>query len=169
MPWKIAQDNIGLRLVLQGKSVDEARAEARFGLTGSEQRYPHQLSGRQRKRAAMQTLITEPRIVLLDEPFSALDVHTRRLMHRILLDLWQAERRSLIFITHDLDEAITLADQAGVTSAGPASGMVGEVRITLPDRRDVSALQTTDEFVTLYREMWSLPGAEVEKSYAAWN
>ncbi|WP_283807183.1 ATP-binding cassette domain-containing protein [Bradyrhizobium lablabi] len=164
MPWKIAQDNIGLRLVLQGKSVKEARAEARFGVTGFEQRYPHQLSGGQRKRAAMQTLITEPRVFLLDERFSALDVHTRRLMHRILLR--QAGRRSLIFITHDLDEAITQADQVGVMSAGPASGMVGELRKALPDRRDVSALQTTDEFVALYLEICSLPGAKVEKSYA---
>jgi len=112
-----------------------------------------------------QTLIMEPRIVLMDEPFSALDVHTRRLMHRILLDLWQADRRSLIFITHDLDEAITLADRVVVMSAGPASRVVGEVEITLPRPRDVSALATTDEFLSLYREIWNLLGAEVEKSY----
>ncbi|MDA9392468.1 mannosyltransferase [Bradyrhizobium sp. CCBAU 45394] len=172
LPWKTAQDNVGLGLVFQGKSVEQARAHARpwlakVGLRGFEERYPHQLSGGQRKRVAMaQTLIMEPRIVLMDEPFSALDVHTRRLMHRILLDLWQADRRSLIFITHDLDEAITLADRVVVMSAGPASRMVGDVRITLPRPRDVSALQTADEFVALYREIWSLLGAEVEKSYA---
>lgn len=173
LPWKTAQDNVGLGLVFQGKSVEEARTQARpwlakVGLKGFEERYPHQLSGGQRKRVAMaQTLIMEPRIVLMDEPFSALDVHTRRLMHRILLDLWQAERRSLIFITHDLDEAITLADRVVVMSAGPSSRMVGDVPITLPRPRDVSALQTTDEFVALYRQIWSLLGAEVEKSYAA--
>ena len=173
LPWKTAQDNVGLGLVFQGKSVEEARTQARHwlakvGLKGFEERYPHQLSGGQRKRVAMaQTLIMEPKIVLMDEPFSALDVHTRRLMHRILLDLWQAERRSLIFITHDLDEAITLADRVVVMSAGPGSRMVGDVRITLPRPRDVSALQTTDEFVALYRQIWSLLGAEVEKSYAA--
>lgn len=173
LPWKTAQDNVGLGLVFQGQSVEQARAAARpwlakVGLKGFEERYPHQLSGGQRKRVAMaQTLIMEPKIVLMDEPFSALDVHTRRLMHRILLDLWQADRRSLIFITHDLDEAITLADRVVVMSAGPASRMIGEVRITLPRPRDVSTLQTTDEFVGLYREIWSLLGAEVEKSYAA--
>jgi NitT/TauT family transport system ATP-binding protein len=172
LPWKTAEDNVGLGLVFQGKPATEAREKARVwlakvGLKGFEKRYPHQLSGGQRKRVAMaQTLIMEPRIVLMDEPFSALDVHTRRLMHRILLDLWQADRRSLIFITHDLDEAITLADRVVVMSAGPGSRMVGDVRITLPRPRDVSTLQTTDEYMALYREIWSLLGAEVEKSYA---
>lgn len=173
LPWKNAEDNVGLGLVFQGKPKDEARERARVwlakvGLKGFETRYPHQLSGGQRKRVAMaQTLIMEPKIVLMDEPFSALDVHTRRLMHRILLDLWQAEKRSLIFITHDLDEAITLADRVVVMSAGPASRMVGSVNIPLSRPRDVSALQITDAFVALYREIWSLLGAEVEKSYAA--
>lgn len=171
LPWKTAEDNVALGLIFRGVAKDEARAKAqgwlaRVGLKGFEKRYPHQLSGGQRKRVAMaQTLIMEPRIVLMDEPFSALDVHTRRLMHRILLDLWQADRRSLIFITHDLDEAITLADRVVVMSAGPASRVVGEVEITLPRPRDVSALATTDEFVSLYREIWNLLGAEVEKSY----
>ncbi|TYO65391.1 ATP-binding cassette domain-containing protein [Bradyrhizobium hipponense] len=163
LPWKTAQDNVGLRLVFQGSSIAKAREQAKpwlakVGLKGFEERYPNQLSGGQRKRVAMaQTLIMEPKIVLMDEPFSALDVHTRRLMHRILLDLWQADRRSLVFIAHDLDEAITMADRVVV---------VADVRITLPRPRDVSALQTTDEFVALYREIWSLLGAEVEKSYA---
>jgi NitT/TauT family transport system ATP-binding protein len=86
-------------------------------------------------------------------------------MHRILLDLWQEEKRSLIFITHDLEEAIALADRVVILSAGPAATVVGEVKITLPRPRDVSALATTDEFLRLYRELWSLLGAEVEKSY----
>jgi NitT/TauT family transport system ATP-binding protein len=175
LPWKTAEDNVGLGLVFRGNPVEEARGKARawlakVGLKGFEKRYPHQLSGGQRKRVAMaQTLIMGPKIVLMDEPFSALDVHTRRLMHRVLLDLWQAERRSLIFITHDLDEAITLADRVVVMSAGPASRMVGDVPIPLPRPRDVSALQTTDEYLSLYREIWALLGAEVEKSYATQN
>lgn len=172
LPWKTAEDNVALGLVFRGMAKEEARSKARawlakVGLKGFEKRYPHQLSGGQRKRVAMaQTLIMEPRIVLMDEPFSALDVHTRRLMHRILLDLWQADRRSLIFITHDLDEAITLADRVVVMSAGPASRIVGDVEITLPRPREVSTLATTDAFVGLYREIWNLLGAEVEKSYA---
>lgn len=175
LPWKTAEDNVGLGLVFQGMEDKEAREKARIwlakvGLKGFEKRYPHQLSGGQRKRVAMaQTLIMEPKIVLMDEPFSALDVHTRRLMHRILLDLWQADRRSLVFITHDLDEAITLADRVVVMSAGPASRVVGDVAISLPRPRDVSSLQTTDAFTSLYRQIWSLLGAEVEKSYATQN
>ncbi|MCW2245416.1 NitT/TauT family transport system ATP-binding protein [Azospirillum fermentarium] len=173
LPWKTALDNIGLGLIFQGMPVAQARERAlpwlrKVGLDGFESRYPHQLSGGQRKRVAMaQTLIMGPKIVLMDEPFSALDVHTRRLMHRILLDLWQEERRSLIFITHDLEEAITLADRVLVMSAGPGSRIIGEVPIPLPRPRNVSALATTDEFLHLYREVWGLLGAEVEKSYAA--
>jgi len=173
LPWKTAEDNVGLGLIFQGHGKTESREKARawlakVGLRGFEKRYPHQLSGGQRKRVAMaQTLIMEPKIVLMDEPFSALDVHTRRLMHRILLDLWQADRRSLIFITHDLEEAIVLADRVVVMSAGPASRMVGSVEVTLPRPRDVSALASSDEFVRLYREIWGLLGAEVEKSYAS--
>jgi NitT/TauT family transport system ATP-binding protein len=171
LPWKTALDNVGLGLVFRGASVAEAREQARpwmakVGLKGFEDRYIHQMSGGQRKRVAMaQTLIMSPKIVLMDEPFSALDVHTRRLMHRILLDLWQEEKRSLIFITHDLEEAIALADRVVILSAGPAATVVGEVQITLPRPRDVSALATTDEFLGLYRELWSVLGAEVEKSY----
>lgn len=171
LPWKTALDNVGLGMVFQGHSIAAARERAapwmaKVGLKGFEHRYIHQLSGGQRKRVAMaQTLIMAPKIVLMDEPFSALDVHTRRLMHRILLKLWQQERRSLIFITHDLEEAIALADRVVVMSAGPAARIVGEVRITLPRPRDVSTLATTDEFLGLYRQLWSLLGAEVEKSY----
>lgn len=172
LPWKTAEDNVALGLIFQNRPVAEAKERARtwldkVGLRGFEHRYPHQLSGGQRKRVAMaQTLIMEPRIVLMDEPFSALDVHTRRLMHRVLLDLWSADRRSLIFITHDLDEAITLADRVVIMSAGPGSRIVGDVPIDLPRPRDVSALATTDAFVALYRQIWGLLGAEVEKSYA---
>lgn len=171
LPWKTALDNVALGLIFQGMPIDEARAQARpwmtkVGLKGFEHRYIHQMSGGQRKRVAMaQTLIMSPKIVLMDEPFSALDVHTRRLMHRILLNLWQEDRRSLIFITHDLEEAIALADRVVVMSAGPAARVVGEVKITLPRPRDVSELATTDEFLRLYRELWSLLGEEVEKSY----
>lgn len=172
LPWKTAEDNVALGLVFTGVAREEARRRARgwlarVGLAGFERRYLHQLSGGQRKRVAMaQTLIMEPRILLMDEPFSALDVHTRRLMQRVLLDLWQADRRSVIFITHDLEEAIVLADRVVVMSAGPGSRVVGEVAVTLPRPRDVSALATTDEYLALYRQIWGMLGDEVEKSYA---
>ncbi len=164
LPWKTAQDNVGLGLAFLGKSLEETRAEvrqwpAKVGLTGFEQRYPHQLSGGQRKRAAMaQTLIMEPRIVLMDEPFSTLDVHTRRLTHRILPDLWQAERRSLIFITHHFDEAITLADprRRDVRRPCQPDGRRGQDHAASSPGRLRAADQ--DEFVALYREIWSLLG-----------
>lgn len=175
LPWKTVEDNVALGLIFQGRAAREAREKARawierVGLKGFETRYPNNLSGGQKKRVAMaQTLIVEPRVVLMDEPFSALDVHTRRLMHRVLLNLWQQERRSLIFITHDLEEAITLADRVVIMSAGPESNVVGEVPITLARPRTGVELATSDEFVRLYRQVWDLLGAEVEKSYATQN
>jgi NitT/TauT family transport system ATP-binding protein len=175
LPWKTALDNIGLGPVFQGASMRAARDKARLwlakvGLKDFGMRYPHQLSGGQRKRIAMaQTLIMEPKIVLMDEPFSALDVHTRRLMHRVLLGLWQADRRAMIFVTHDLEEAITLADRVVVMSAGPSSRIVGDIAIPMARPRDVSAMATSDEFVRLYRQIWQLLGDEVEKSYATRN
>jgi len=104
--------------------------------------------------------------VLMDEPFSALDVHTRHLMQSELLRLWQEDRKSLLFITHDLEEAIALADRVVVMSAGPASHPVGDVEITLPRPRNVSEINMSDAFIRLYREIWSILGTEVEKSHA---
>lgn len=172
LPWKTALDNVALGLVFQGMPVDEARERARpwmkkVGLAGFEARYPHQLSGGQKKRISMaQTLILSPKIVLMDEPFSALDVHTRHLMQSELLRLWQEDRKSLLFITHDLEEAIALADRVVVMSAGPASRPVGDVEITLPRPRNVSEINMSDAFIRLYREIWSILGTEVEKSHA---
>ena len=159
----------------QGKSASEAKAEALRMLElvripearNVLGRYPHQLSGGQKKRISMaQTLILSPKIVLMDEPFSALDVHTRHLMQSELLRLWQEDRKSLLFITHDLEEAIALADRVVVMSAGPASRPVGDVEITLPRPRNVSEINMSDAFIRLYREIWSILGTEVEKSHA---
>ncbi|ARL91327.1 ABC transporter ATP-binding protein [Burkholderia pseudomallei] len=173
LPWKSALDNVGMGLVFQGHSKEEARAAARpwmrkVGLAGFEDRFPHQLSGGQRKRISMaQTLILAPKIVLMDEPFSALDVHTRHLMQSELLRLWQEDRKSLLFITHDLEEAIALADRVIVFSAGPAARPVGDVQITLPRPRNISEINMTEEFMSLYRKIWNILGTEVEKSHAA--
>ena len=175
LPWKTALDNVGIGLIFQGAEVEEARARAKpwmkkVGLAGFEARYPHQLSGGMKKRVSMaQMLILSPKIVLMDEPFSALDVHTRHLMQNELLRLWQEDKKSLIFITHDLEEAIALADRVVILSAGPASRPIGNVPITLARPRNVSEINMTDEFIRLYREIWSILGGEVEKSHATYN
>src|SRR5439155_23776041 len=121
-----------------GVSRDESEQRAhdwlrRVGLTGFHDRYPHQLSGGMRKRVALaQMLILDPQILLMDEPFSALDVQTRQLMENELLELWSANRKSVLFITHDLEEAIALSDRVLVLSAGPATHPTGEFTIDLP-------------------------------------
>jgi NitT/TauT family transport system ATP-binding protein len=112
-------------------------------------------------------LILEPQILLMDEPFSALDVQTRTLMENELLDLWSAERRSVMFITHDLEEAIALSDRVVVLSAGPSTRPIGEFRIDLPRPRDVSEIRLTPRFVAVYEEIWRAMREEVLKAYAA--
>ena len=139
LPWKNVLDNVALGLRYRGATKDEANARARdwierVGLTGFEDRYPHQLSGGMRKRVAMaQTLITEPSLLLLDEPFGALDVQTRELMQDELLELWSGTGAAVVFVTHDLTEAISLADRVVVMTAGPAT-VKDVVTIDLPAR-----------------------------------
>ncbi|HEV8256549.1 MAG TPA: ABC transporter ATP-binding protein, partial [Casimicrobiaceae bacterium] len=117
MPWRNALDNVLAGLEFAGVARDEAERRARewlgrVGLTGFERRFPHELSGGMRKRVALaQMLILDPQLLLMDEPFSALDVQTRQLMENELLDLWSADRKSVLFITHDLEEAIALSDR----------------------------------------------------------
>ncbi|TMG11975.1 MAG: ABC transporter ATP-binding protein, partial [Chloroflexi bacterium] len=126
-PWKTVLDNVAAGPRYHGRPTSEARSTARewisrVGLSGFEDRYPYQLSGGMRKRVALaQSLINEPRILLMDEPFSALDVQTRSLMENELLSLWANTRASVVFVTHDLEEAIALADRVFVISAGPGT------------------------------------------------
>jgi len=130
-------------------------------------RYPHQLSGGMRKRVALaQTLILDPEIVLMDEPFAALDIQTRHLMENQLLELWSANRKSVVFITHDLEEAISLSDRVVVMSAGPESHPIGEFAIDLPRPRDVAEIRLTPRFVELHGLIWGAMREEVLKSYA---
>jgi NitT/TauT family transport system ATP-binding protein len=172
MPWRSARDNVLAGLQFNGKRIDEARARAeewlaRVGLAGFGDRYPHQLSGGMRKRVALaQMLILDPRILLMDEPFSALDVQTRQLMENELLDLWSANRKSVVFITHDLEEAISLSDRVVVLSAGPATRPIGEFRIDLPRPRDVAEIRLSPHFVELHNQIWHAMKAEVLKAYA---
>ncbi len=172
MPWRSALANVVAGLEFRGTPRAEAEARARdwlarVGLAGFEDRYPHQLSGGMRKRVALaQMLILDPDILLMDEPFSALDIQTRQLMENELLELWSANRKSVLFITHDLEEAISLSDRVVVLSAGPATHPIGEFAIDLPRPRDVAEIRMTPRFVELHEAIWGVLRAEVLKGYA---
>jgi len=171
LPWRTALDNVTVGLEFRGVAREEAvtRAEnwlARVGLRGHGHRYPHQLSGGMRKRVALaQTLILDPQIILMDEPFSALDIQTRQLMENELLELWSADRKSVVFITHDLEEAISLSDRVVILSAGPASRPIGEFEIDLPRPRDVAEIRMTPRFIELHTRIWQVMKEEVLKGY----
>jgi len=172
MPWRTALQNVTAGLEFRGVEEKETEAKAmswlqRVGLTGFGGRYPHQLSGGMRKRVALaQTLILDPQIILMDEPFSALDIQTRQLMENELLELWSANRKSVVFITHDLEEAISLSDRVVVLSAGPEAHPIGEFPIDLPRPRDVAEIRLTPRFLELHTLIWRAMKAEVLKSYA---
>ena len=172
MPWRSALDNVTAGLEFRGVPRETARTHgrewlARVGLAGFENRYPHQLSGGMRKRVALaQMLILDPEILLMDEPFSALDIQTRQLMENELLDLWSANRKSVLFITHDLEEAIALSDRVVVLSAGPATHPIGEFPIDLPRPRDVAEIRLSPRFVELHEAIWHVLKSEVLKGYA---
>ncbi len=172
LPWLSAFDNVALGLRYRGvdeKTVHEKVGAwlGRVGLAAHGDRYPHQLSGGMKKRVALaQMLILDPKILLMDEPFSALDIQTRQLMENELLELWSADRKSVVFITHDLEEAIALSDQVVVLSAGPATRPIGEFTIDLPRPRDVAEIRLTPRFVQLHTEIWHAMKDEVLKGYA---
>jgi NitT/TauT family transport system ATP-binding protein len=171
MPWRSALENVIAGLQFRGMPDADARALgeqwlARVGLQGFGDRYPHQLSGGMRKRVALaQTLILDPDIILMDEPFSALDIQTRQLMENEVLDLWSARRKAVLFITHDLDEAIAMSDRVVVLSAGPATHPIGEFIIDLPRPRDVAEVRAHPRFVELHSQIWAVLRDEVLKGY----
>ncbi|MFC6046701.1 ABC transporter ATP-binding protein, partial [Methylobacterium hispanicum] len=150
----------------------EARERARawlgrVGLATFTDRYPHMLSGGQRKRVALaQMLIRDPEILLMDEPFGPLDAQTRQIMGNLLLDLWAQNRKAVIFVTHDLEEAIALSDRVVVLSAGPAARVVGDFPVPLDRPRDISEIRLESRFHDLYREIWSCLRVEVSRAYA---
>jgi sulfonate transport system ATP-binding protein len=169
-PWKSVLENVAAGPRYNGKSGRKARAEAgewiaKVGLAGFEDRYPHQLSGGMRKRVALaQTLINRPRILLMDEPFSALDVQTRTLMENELLSLWSELGSSVVFVTHDLEEGIALSDRVLVITAGPGT-LKGAYRVDLPRPRSVAEIRFQPRFVQLYEEIWGDLRDEVLVSY----
>ena len=171
-PWHTALENVALGLEIAGLPRKAARARAqewlaRVGLAEFSGRYPHILSGGQRKRVGLaQVLIRDPKILLMDEPFGPLDAQTRQIMGNLLLDLWTADRKAVLFVTHDLEEAIALSDRVVIMSAGPAAGVIGEWPIVLPRPRDISEIKLDPGFQRLHAEIWSMLKSEVLKGYA---
>jgi NitT/TauT family transport system ATP-binding protein len=169
MPWRTAAQNVMAGLEFRGVPDAKARADdwlKRVGLGGFGDRYPHQLSGGMRKRTSLaQTLALDPDIILMDEPFSALDVQTRQLMENEVLDLWAAKKKAVLFITHDLDEAIAMSDRVVVLSAGPASHPIGEFHVDLERPRDVAEVRIAPRFIELHKAIWDVLREEVLKGY----
>ena len=171
-PWKTALENVAIGPETAGTPAAEARADAqawlrRVGLENFANRYPHMLSGGQRKRVGLaQVLIRDPKILLMDEPFGPLDAQTRQIMGNLLLELWTADRKAVLFFTHDLEEAIALADRVVIMSAGPNSKIIGDWRVPLKRPRDISEVRLEKEFHELHREIWNVLKSEVLKGYA---
>jgi len=172
LPWKTVLHNVMLGPILRGTSKKSAAATARdwlrrVGLTGFEDHYTHQLSGGMRKRVAMAAaLINEPDILLMDEPFGALDVQTKAIMQTELIGLWEELRPSVLFITHDLDEAVALSDRVIVMTAGPGS-VKASYDIHLPRPRGaVQELRYDQGFLEIQHHIWQSLKDEVERAYA---
>jgi sulfonate transport system ATP-binding protein len=170
LPWRTAADNIGLALELAVHAVDKAERARRVaemielvGLAGFERHYPGELSGGMRKRVALaRSLIYRPETLLMDEPFAALDAQLRLVMHDELLRLTRLRKMTVVFVTHDLGEAIALADRVCVFSGRP--GRIKAVReVAIPAPRDVFRLRFTDAFRRLHEELWEELKDEVAK------
>jgi NitT/TauT family transport system ATP-binding protein len=171
-PWRSALDNVAAGLEFRGTPRSDAREHAqawlaRVALEGHAAKYPHELSGGMRKRVALaQIWILQPRVLLMDEPFSALDVQTRQLMENELLSLWADNRASVLFVTHDLEEAIALADRVVLLAAGPESHPIAEYTVDLPRPRDVAEIGLQPRFIDLHRQVWQTLKAEVLAAHA---
>jgi NitT/TauT family transport system ATP-binding protein len=172
LPWKTVLANVAMGPLFHGASKKDAHAQARdwlrrVGLAGFEHHHPHQLSGGMRKRVGLAAaLINEPSILLMDEPFGALDVQTKAIMSNELLGLWEQTRPSVIFVTHDLEEAIALADRVVVMTVGPGT-VKGVYEIDLPrPRGEVQEIRFEPRFLELHQEIWESLRDEVRQAYA---
>jgi NitT/TauT family transport system ATP-binding protein len=158
LPWRTTLENVLFPLHVQGRLNEETRARAEMlirtvGLAGFENHYPHELSGGMRKRAALiRTLVYDPPVILMDEPFGALDAQTRTHLQEDLLRLWNLGRKTIVFVTHDIAEAIALGDRTLVLTRPPAR-IAGEHVIDIPRPRDVRAIMTRPQFTALYEKI----------------
>lgn len=172
LPWKTAVENVAIGLEIAGVPTEQSRPRARewlkrVGLGGFDDRYPHMLSGGQRKRVGLaQVLIRDPKVILMDEPFGPLDAQTRQIMGNLLLQLWSAEKKAVLFVTHDLEEAIALSDRVVIMSAGPAARIIGDWKVPIGRPRDISDIRLDKTFHDLHRQIWQVLKAEVVKAYA---
>ena len=170
-PWKTVLANVAAGPRFRGLGRSEATRHARewigrVGLDGFEQHYPHQLSGGMRKRVALaQTFANRPGLLLMDEPFCALDAQTRQIMAGELLALWESLGASVLFVTHDLEEAIALADRVVVLTARPAA-VKREFVIDLPRPRLMREIRFHPRFLELHEEIWTCLSDEVHTAYA---
>ena len=169
MPWRTILANIELGLEIQGVGKSQRNRLAgemlrNLGLTGFEHHYPGEVSGGMRQRASLaRTLVADPRVLLMDEPFGALDAQTKTLIHEIFLAYWEAHRRTVLFVTHDLAEAISLSDRVLVMSARPGS-FIGDHRIDVPRPRDFNHLHADSRFAAYYDELWNELRGEAVKA-----
>jgi NitT/TauT family transport system ATP-binding protein len=167
-PWRTVRQNIGLGLELQGVRKDErakriVKAVKAARLEGFEDAFPAMLSGGMRQRVSlMRTLVMEPEILLMDEPFGALDAHTKLEMQRLLLEIWERQRQTVIFVTHDLAEALTLADRIVLLSTRPGR-FKQEFCVSFPRPRDAVRLRASHEYAELFSQIWNSLGEEIEK------
>jgi len=165
LPWFSVERNIALGLGYRGVAPDEARRRVEWALTEAglvefRRSYPHQLSGGMRRRVAlMMTLVVDPKILLMDEPFGALDTHTKTRLHASLLEIWEKTRQTIVFVTHDLMEAITLSDRVVIMSARPGR-VKASYEIRIPRPRDVIKVKDSEEYLEDFREIWRILGAE---------
>ncbi len=170
-PWRTVERNIGYGLEIAGvpKATRAAKVTAaieKAGLSGFEKAFPRMLSGGMRQRVAlMRTLIMEPEILLMDEPFGALDTHTKLEMHKTLLEIWERERQTVLFVTHDLGEALTLASRIILLSARPGR-LKEDFAVPFARPRDPVALRETEEFGRLYSHIWQSLGQEFRRTKA---
>ena len=170
LPWKTVRENVMLPFDFRRDATGAAKQRAldwiaRVGLAKFADNYPHELSGGMRKRAQLaQSLVIDPSVLLMDEPFSALDVQTRNLMENELLNLWGAAGKTVLFITHDLEEAIALSDEIVVMTAGPGR-IKASYPVTLPRPRNVTEIRFAPEFAALYERAWADLRDEVTRSY----
>jgi NitT/TauT family transport system ATP-binding protein len=170
-PWRTVEANIGYGLEIAGLAKPERqqrvlRAIEVAGLAGFDKSFPRMLSGGMRQRVAlMRTLIMEPEILLMDEPFGALDTHTKLEMHKTLLEIWERERQTVLFVTHDLGEALTLSSRIILLSARPGR-LKEDFEVPFPRPRDAVSLRETPEFGRLYSHIWHALGEEFRRTKA---
>jgi NitT/TauT family transport system ATP-binding protein len=166
--WLTAVENVEFGLRMRGMAKAERRARAMrylelVGLIGQERKYPAELSGGMKQRIQIaRALVNEPAMLLMDEPFAALDAQTRSLMQLELANVWRTTRTTVLFITHDIDEAITLGTRIGVMRAGPRSDVKGVIDVALDGARS----RTDDAFVEYYKQVYAMIRDEVAKSIA---